>query len=152
MNPFLSGRLRTGMAVVFCCFVLAMVQSPNLVAQQIQVRIKHKSSPAYPPIAIQAHIMGEVKLAAEIDSAGNVQSVHASGDHPLLCKFAEDSLRGWKFGPFRDDQRFPVIYNVVFSYRLTGSPVAGFKPSKVIWKLPGRVEIIARPPELRTTQ
>lgn len=115
-----------------------------------QVPIRQKNPPTYCPLAIQAALVGDVRLVAEIAQDGSVTSVQGSGAHALLCKCAEDDLRTWKFGPFASDQKFPVMFEIVFSYRLRGSPTAKRKPPKVIWKLPGRVEITQRPVILQT--
>jgi TonB family protein len=54
--------------------------------------------PAYPPLALQARIQGQVELELTIDPAtGNVTAVKAISGHPILIANAAAAARTWQF-------------------------------------------------------
>lgn len=56
-------------------------------------------APVYPPLAVQAKIVGTVSLEAIIDETGNVIWAKAVSGPPLLRDAAVEALRQWKFEP-----------------------------------------------------
>jgi len=55
--------------------------------------------PAYPPLAVQAHISGTVRLAAIISRDGLIQNLQVVSGHPLLTTAAVDAVKQWRYQP-----------------------------------------------------
>jgi len=66
------------------------VQAAMLVAQPM---------PAYPPLAVQARIQGNVVLHAIISKDGRVEQLSVISGHPLLIQAALDAVRQWRYHP-----------------------------------------------------
>ena len=66
------------------------VQSAKLISQQ---------QPAYPPLARQARIQGNVVLHAIISKDGRIESLTVMSGHPLLIQAALDAVRNWRYQP-----------------------------------------------------
>ena len=78
-----------------------------------------KVQPAYPPIAKQLKIQGNVDLEALVGEDGTVQEVRIAGGNPILTKPAAEALKRWKFRPFETD----------------GKPVKTLAPVSISFKL-----------------
>lgn len=74
--------------------------------------------PAYPPMARNAHISGQVTVQVLIDENGNVVSAHAASGHPLLQAAAVQAARASKFSPTKLSGQ-PVKVNGVIVYNFT---------------------------------
>jgi|SRR5690242_4683864 len=55
--------------------------------------------PAYPPLAIQARIQGDVVLHAIIGKEGGVSELQVLSGHPLLVNAAVAAVRQWRYSP-----------------------------------------------------
>ena len=55
--------------------------------------------PAYPPLARQARIQGNVVLHAIISKDGRVEQLSVISGHPLLIQAALDAVRQWRYHP-----------------------------------------------------
>lgn len=69
----------------------AHVASPN--SSQGEVVINTFSPPAYPPMARQAHITGDVRLLLAISRGGTIESAAIVSGHPMLQQVALESAR-----------------------------------------------------------
>jgi periplasmic protein TonB len=78
--PVVAPRLRIG----------GMVQAAKILRQV---------TPAYPPLAKQARISGEVRLEAVISREGTVESLQVLSGHPLLVKAAIEAVGQWLYKP-----------------------------------------------------
>lgn len=56
--------------------------------------------PAYPQLARQARIQGEVILDAEISKTGSVENLKATSGHPMLIPAAIDAVKQWRYRPY----------------------------------------------------
>jgi len=70
--------------------------------------IRPETSPVYTPLALQAHIQGEVVLDADISKEGSVDALRVISGHPLLISAAVHAVKEWRYKP----------------YMLNGAPVA----------------------------
>jgi TonB family protein len=79
----------------------------------------YSPAPAYPTEASAAHVEGEVKLEAEVDSDGNVTSTRVISGPPLLREAATDALEHWRYRPYMYDGK-PISMNalVVMDFKL----------------------------------
>lgn len=59
-----------------------------------------KVQPAYPPLARQARIQGNVVLAAEISKDGTIQNLHLISGHPMLAPAAIEAVKQWRYKPY----------------------------------------------------
>jgi periplasmic protein TonB len=56
--------------------------------------------PAYPVIAREARIQGNVVLKAIIDKEGNIQDLQLVTGHPMLVPAAIQAVKQWRYKPF----------------------------------------------------
>jgi periplasmic protein TonB len=61
----------------------------------------HRVIPIYPPLAVQMHLSGTVRLHAIIATDGTVRELAVETGHPLLVKAALDAVRQWRYRPTR---------------------------------------------------
>jgi len=61
-----------------------------------------KVQPAYPAVAKQLNIEGDVELEATINEEGTVDRVNIVRGNPVLTKPSVEALKKWKFKPFTD--------------------------------------------------
>ncbi len=59
-----------------------------------------KTSPTYPPSALQMHIEGAVELVATISKSGDISSVKIAAGNPQLARAAVDAVKQWKYKPY----------------------------------------------------
>jgi periplasmic protein TonB len=59
-----------------------------------------KVQPAYPPLARQARIQGNVVLAAEISKDGTIENLHLISGHPMLAPAAIEAVKQWRYKPY----------------------------------------------------
>jgi protein TonB len=65
----------------------------------IQSKLVHQVRPAYPPLAKQARIKGQVLLSAVISREGRIQELRLVSGHPLLAPAAMEAVRQWLYSP-----------------------------------------------------
>lgn len=65
----------------------------------IQSKLVHQIRPAYPPLAKQARIQGQVLLSAVISREGRIQELRLVSGHPLLAPAAMAAVRQWLYSP-----------------------------------------------------
>jgi len=98
---------------------LAQTASAPIVvdAATAQQHILHEYAPIYPPIALAAHISGEVKLQAVIDERGRITSLRAVSGPAMLQGAALDVVRSWNYTPFESDGHpVPVSTEIVVAF------------------------------------
>jgi periplasmic protein TonB len=75
--------------------------------------------PAYPVLAKQAHVQGNVQIDAILDEQGNVVNMKVVSGPPLLYQAALDALKSWKYEPtFLNDQPVAVQMIVTVTFQL----------------------------------
>jgi len=77
--------------------------------------------PAYPPLAEQARIQGNVILEVWIDETGKTLNIRLVRGHPMLVTAAIEAVRNWKYQPFNVDGK-PVAVKT-FVMVTFGSPL-----------------------------
>jgi TonB family protein len=63
----------------------------------------NKPPPSYPPIAKQLKVEGEVQVQVVIGEEGKVEGATAVSGNPILTKAAVDTVKEWKFTPFKNN-------------------------------------------------
>jgi TonB family protein len=100
-------------------------------------------APSYPPLAVQAHLVGTVNVLVQIDEAGGVPSLAAQNGHPIFKAASLDAAKQWKFE--RGSGNASVTLTFVFAL------VDSSEPAKTVFKPPYTVEVHARLPPVTTT-
>src|ERR671924_1687073 len=59
-----------------------------------------KIQPAYPPLARQARIQGQVVLQADISKDGTIQNLRVISGHPMLAPSAIEAVKQWRYKPY----------------------------------------------------
>lgn len=67
--------------------------------QVMAASLVNQVQPAYPPLARQARISGDVVLHAIIDTDGRVTQLQVVSGHPLLVQAAMEAVRQWRYRP-----------------------------------------------------
>jgi protein TonB len=62
-------------------------------------KVRTKTRPIYPPIAMQMNISGRVKIEATISAEGRVVNTRVVGGSPFLVNAALDAIKDWRFEP-----------------------------------------------------
>lgn len=62
-------------------------------------RLLFGPAPAYPLLARQARVAGDVVIDAVIDERGNVVEMHTISGLPILALAAMEAVRQWKYEP-----------------------------------------------------
>ena len=77
-----------------------------------------KVQPAYPPLARQARIQGQVLLRAQISKDGSIENLQLISGHPMLAPAAIEAVKQWKYRPYLlngEPVEVDTTINVVFN-------------------------------------
>jgi protein TonB len=103
---------------------------PNVVAPHrvivsqgvIQGMLLHRVQPAYPPLARQARIQGQVTLQAEISRDGSITNLRLMTGHPMLAPSAIEAVKQWKYKPYiLNGEPVEVETTITVNFTLAGS-------------------------------
>ena len=64
-----------------------------------EAQLISRVEPRYPPLAMQIHLEGTVRLHAIISREGSISSLEVVSGHPLLVQAALDAVRQWRYHP-----------------------------------------------------
>jgi TonB family protein len=93
------------------------VSLPAEIAQSLLVR---KIVPAYPPLARQARVQGEVVLDVDISKEGTIEALRTQAGHPMLIPAAIDAVKHWRYKPYLlNGEPVPVQTQVTVNFSLT---------------------------------
>src|SRR5438270_419512 len=80
-----------------------------------------KVQPAYPPLARQARIQGQVLLQAEISKDGSIQNLRLISGHPMLAPSAIEAVKQWRYKPyFLNGEPVEVETQITVIFSLSG--------------------------------
>lgn len=113
-----SIRIVFVLGILFSGTYSCLAQSPTVTGTQQNAAVLTKSSPpVYPPIALTAHITGDVELLLNIRRDGSVESASVIGGPPLLQQAALSSAKQSQFQCLRCiDELTP--YHLFYAFRL----------------------------------
>jgi TonB family protein len=81
----------------------------------------YKTTPNYPPLALQARIQGAVVLLAEISKEGTIQSLQVISGHPMLVPAAIEAVKEWRYNPYLlNGEPVAVETEVLLNFSLSG--------------------------------
>jgi hypothetical protein len=122
------------MKLICQCFLLVALallpsqifgQEPNDVAPPVIVR----TNPIYPPIAITAHIQGDVRVKVTTDGTSVLSAEVESG--PSLLQFNTlKSVRTWKFA-----SHTPATFYLLFRFKLMEGNQVAFEESPGVFQI-----------------
>jgi TonB family protein len=92
--------------------------SPNQDAGKSQVILTELFAPAYPPIARQTRISGDVQVELKIRQDGSVESLEVVSGHPLLSQAALDSAKQSHYR-CNDCSESLFSYSLVYTFQIT---------------------------------
>jgi TonB family protein len=82
-------------------------------------RLLTSVAPAYPQMARNQHVSGDVKIDALIDANGHVSGMKIISGPALLHQAAQDAVRQWKYQPATlNGQRMPMHLIVTVQFKL----------------------------------
>jgi protein TonB len=82
----------------------------------------HRVQPAYPPLARQARIQGQVTLQAEISRDGSIQNLRVITGHTMLVPSALEAVKQWKYRPYiLNEETVEVETTITVNFTLAGS-------------------------------
>jgi TonB family protein len=77
--------------------------------------------PAYPVLARQAHVQGNVVLSADISKEGVVETLTVISGNPLLIQAALNAAKQWRFKPYvLNGEAVAVNTQIVVGFTLSG--------------------------------
>jgi protein TonB len=80
-----------------------------------------KVNPAYPPLARQARIQGQVVLQAEISKDGTIENLRLISGHPMLAPAAIEAVKQWRYKPYMlNGEPVEVETTVMVNFTLSG--------------------------------
>lgn len=114
------GGIISGTASTFVPAPVAAPRVPIRVGGRIKApRLLVQFPPAYPTLARQTRLQGEVFIDAVIDPHGNVVEMHAVSGHPLLIPAALAAVSQWKYEPtYLNDIAISVELAVKVNFQL----------------------------------
>jgi TonB family protein len=78
--------------------------------------------PAYPPLARQARVQGQVVLTALIGRDGSIENLQMVSGHPMLVPAAMHAVEQWKYKPYLvNSQPVEVEMQVCINFSLSGN-------------------------------
>lgn len=78
-----------------------------------------KVAPAYPPMARQLGMQGDVEVEARISEEGTVESVKPLTGNPVLLNAAVAAAKQWKFTPFTNEGKaVKAVAPISFTFKL----------------------------------
>jgi TonB family protein len=115
--------LRTLLILFFlAASVTIHAQSPqSQVVDARDLRIVKQTSAVYPPIAMAAHVSGQVNLQITIGIDGHVTSAKAISGPPMLIGSAQECIRQWVYEPVLMEGK-PVTISTTVTIRFDLSP------------------------------
>lgn len=127
-----------GALIALLCLVPFQTGAPVSAPRCVQ----HVEAVKYPSLAVQARLVGEVRVRADIDSEGRVQSAatirFGASDQPLLRNAAEENIRQWRFEP-----GVPEAIEVTYTFAVQDKPLEATQ-SGCAFDLPNRVTVVAQ--------
>jgi TonB family protein len=117
-----SGTLYLLALVASICTTLAAQQTPPSDSRaKGEIVIVSPFDPAYPPLARQANITGDVELKLEIRQDGTIQSASVVSGHPMLTQAALDSAQRSRF-ECRGCDHALTVGSFTYSFQIVASP------------------------------
>jgi len=98
--------------LLFCAVTLAreVASAQQHDEPESNRKIVSRIVPAYPQMARNLNLRGNVKVEALVEPNGTVKSIQVKGGHPVLVEAAQDAVRRWRWEPAARETREPVEF------------------------------------------
>lgn len=118
-RAILPCMIRRSMCLLMCALSFeALAQNlPSAGVSQSGPVVTKLPPPSYPPIALAAHVFGDVELTVAVRSDGRVDSVEVVSGPQILRQAAVDSAKRTQFA-CRDCKEAPTAFRMLFRYEL----------------------------------
>jgi len=126
---------------VLLSVAVLMLAYPAYAQHCDSVSVKSRATPVYPEIAVMAKLQGTVSVKVELSADGRVISARTSGPQKILNEAAEENIRQWYFA----SPAAGCGYSINYVYKLEGKASRHPRRTRVIFRLPSEVELIAQP-------
>jgi TonB family protein len=98
--------------------ILRRVRIPEKISSRLLIKA---IPPAYPVLARQAHVQGNVVLSADISKDGVIETLKVISGNPLLIQAALNAAKQWRFKPYvLNGEAVAVNTQIVVGFTLTG--------------------------------
>ncbi len=108
--------------VVLSAAALAQGPVTRVSPDEAAKHVAKAPKPAYPPLAQQARIQGNVILEVWIDETGKTRNIHLVRGHPMLATAAIEAVTKWTYQPFNVDGK-PATVKTFAIVTFIGSPL-----------------------------
>ena len=82
-------------------------------------RLIFQPKPAYPPLALAAHVEGTVRMEAVIGRDGTIQDLNVISGHTLLVLAAREAVSRWRYQPtLLNGEPVEVVTEIQVSFKL----------------------------------
>jgi TonB family protein len=120
----MRGILALALSLVFLsAAALAQGTATRVSPDEAAKHIAKAPRPAYPPLAEQARIQGNVILEVWIDETGKTRNIRLVRGHPMLATAAIDAVAKWTYQPFNVDGK-PATVKTFVMVTFVGSPLS----------------------------
>lgn len=98
-----TGSLMRRFVLAYLLTAVAFSQTnpQRIPAEEAAKHLRTGPQPAYPALAQQARIQGNVILEARIGESGSLADIRMIAGHPMLVPAAIEAVRHWKYEPFQ---------------------------------------------------
>jgi TonB family protein len=109
--------------VLLSAAVLAQGTATRVSPDEAAKHAAKAPKPAYPPLAQQARIQGNVMLEVWIDETGKTFNIALVRGHPMLVPAAIEAVKKWTYQPFNVDGK-PATVKTFVMVTFVGSPLS----------------------------
>jgi len=108
--------------VLLSAAALAQGPATRISPDEAAKHIAKAPQPAYPPLAQQARIQGNVILEVWIDETGKTRNISLARGHPMLVPAAIEAVTQWRYQPFNVEGK-PAAVKTFVLVTFIGSPL-----------------------------
>lgn len=139
---------RLSIYLVFTCLLAgsAVAQEHKISVQRFDPAIK------YPPLAKQAQIESDIKVALRLSSKGEVLEATVLSGHPILKQAALDNVRLWRFACLDCNWGEPFEHVMIYRFRIENPSSDCGNCWHVNYEFPDRVTFFQTPFIIRTPE
>jgi protein TonB len=119
--PFPRFRKPATAAIALNCFAvlgLANEEAIRVPQPTAMSNVVNKVAPAYPPVARQLRLTGDVEVDVTINTEGKVEDAKVVKGNSVFSAATVDAVKKWEFKPFQVQGKISkVATTLVFSFK-----------------------------------
>jgi len=110
-----------GALILVCVAALLAGDVKRIPTDEAMRAVAYKTKPEYGPLAAQLKLSGSVEVDVTIAENGTVETVSVVSGNPVLGRLAVDSVKQWRFVPFKEDGKaIKVISQLAIKFTYVG--------------------------------